>query len=100
MQMLERMEAERRDLKELIKMMQAYQAKTDAVLPAMQVTETSRKETAAAFKPKTEERRWPAKKWRRIKKKSRPQRTGNRRRQEDVREGTPQKTQEEQQDTA
>jgi hypothetical protein len=50
----ERMEADRRDLKELIKMIQAYQAKTDAVLPAMQVTETSRKETAAAFKTETE----------------------------------------------
>jgi hypothetical protein len=74
----ERMEADRRDLTEMMKMMQAYQAKIDAVLPAMQVTETSRKETAAVFKPETEVRN--AKKWRRIKKrKSRPQRTGNRR---------------------
>jgi hypothetical protein len=45
----ERMEADQRDLKERMKMMQAYQAKTKAVLPAIQVTETSRKETAAAF---------------------------------------------------
>jgi hypothetical protein len=48
------MEADRRDLKEMMKMMQAYRAKTDAVLPAMQVTETSRKETAATFEPETE----------------------------------------------
>jgi hypothetical protein len=41
-------------MQELMKMMQAYQAKTDAVLPAMQVTETSRKGTAAAFKPETD----------------------------------------------
>jgi hypothetical protein len=40
----------------MMKMLQAYQAKTDAVLPAMQVTETSRKETAATFKPETEVR--------------------------------------------
>jgi hypothetical protein len=41
-------------MQEMMKMLQAYQAKTDAVLPAIQVTETSRKETAAAFKPETE----------------------------------------------
>jgi hypothetical protein len=48
------MEASRRDLKELMKMLQAYQAKTDAVLPAMQLTDTSHRETAAIIEPKTE----------------------------------------------
>jgi hypothetical protein len=48
------MEADRRELKEMMKMMQAYQAKTEDVLPAMQVTETSRKETAAVIEPETE----------------------------------------------
>jgi hypothetical protein len=38
----------------MIKMMQAYQAKRDAILPATQVTETSHKETAAAFEPEDE----------------------------------------------
>jgi hypothetical protein len=47
-------DADRVQMQELMKMLQAYQAKTDAILPAMQVTETSRKETAAAFKPETE----------------------------------------------
>jgi hypothetical protein len=47
-------DADRVQMQELMKMMQAYQARTDAVLLAMQVTETSRKETAAAFKPETE----------------------------------------------
>jgi rubrerythrin len=39
---------------EMMKMMHAYQAKTDAVLPAMQVMETSHKETAAVIEPETE----------------------------------------------
>jgi hypothetical protein len=47
-------DANRVQMQELMKMLHTYQAKTDAVLPAMQVTETSRKETAAAFKPETE----------------------------------------------
>jgi hypothetical protein len=47
-------DADRVQTQELMKMMQAYQAKTDAVLPAIQVTETSRKETAAVIKPETE----------------------------------------------
>jgi hypothetical protein len=38
----------------MMKMLQAYQAKTDAVLQAMQVTETSHKETAAVIEPETE----------------------------------------------
>jgi hypothetical protein len=38
----------------MMKMMHAYQAKTDAVLPAMQVMETSRKETATVIEPETE----------------------------------------------
>jgi hypothetical protein len=46
--------ADRVQMQEMMMMLQAYQAKTDAVLPAMQVTETSRKETAATFKPETE----------------------------------------------
>jgi hypothetical protein len=48
-------DADREQMQELTKTLQAYQAKTDAVLPAMQVTETSHKETAAAFEPETEE---------------------------------------------
>jgi hypothetical protein len=38
-------------MQELMKMIQAYQAKTYAFLPTMRVTETSHKGTAAAFKP-------------------------------------------------
>jgi hypothetical protein len=51
---VQKADADRAQMQELMKTLQAYQAKTDAVLPAMQVTETSRKETAAAFKPETE----------------------------------------------
>jgi hypothetical protein len=47
-------DADRALMQEMMKMLQAYQAKTDAVRPAMRVTETSRIETAAAFKPETE----------------------------------------------
>jgi hypothetical protein len=38
-----------------MKTLQAYQAKTDAILPAIQVTETSRKETATVIEPETNE---------------------------------------------
>jgi hypothetical protein len=41
-------------MQELMKMLQAYQAKTNAVLRATQVTETSQKETAAVIEPETE----------------------------------------------
>jgi hypothetical protein len=47
-------DADRIQVQEFMKTLQAYQAKTDAVLPAMQVTETSRKETAAVIEPETE----------------------------------------------
>jgi hypothetical protein len=50
----EKAEADRARTQEMMNMLQAYQAKTDAVLPAMQVTETSHKETAAVFEPETE----------------------------------------------
>jgi hypothetical protein len=38
-----------------MKMLQAYHAKTDAILPATQVTQTSRNETAAVIEPETDE---------------------------------------------
>jgi hypothetical protein len=47
-------DADRAQMQEMMKMLQAYQAKTDAVQLAMQVTETSRIETATAFKLETE----------------------------------------------
>jgi hypothetical protein len=47
-------DADRVQMQELMKMIHAYQAKTDAVLPAMQVMDTSHKETAAVIKPETE----------------------------------------------
>jgi hypothetical protein len=47
-------DADQVQMQELMKMMHAYQAKTDAVLPAMQVMETSHKETAAVIKPETQ----------------------------------------------
>jgi hypothetical protein len=50
----EKADADRAQMQEMMKMLQAYQAKTKAVLPAIQVTETSRKEPAAAFEPETE----------------------------------------------
>jgi hypothetical protein len=53
--LIAKMEADRAQMEEFMKTLQAYQAKTDAVLPAIQVTETSRKETAAVIKPETEE---------------------------------------------
>jgi hypothetical protein len=45
--LMAKLEADRAQTQEFMKMLEAYQAKTDAVLPAMQVTETSHKETAA-----------------------------------------------------
>jgi hypothetical protein len=51
----EKAEADRAQTQQMMKMLQAYQAKTDAVLPAIQETETSRKETAAVIEPETEE---------------------------------------------
>jgi hypothetical protein len=51
----ERADADRVQTQELMKMLQAYQTKTDAVLPAMQVTETSRTETATIIEPETNE---------------------------------------------
>jgi hypothetical protein len=53
--LMAKMEADRAQTQELMKMLQAHQAKTDAVVPAMQVTETSRKETAAVIEPETGE---------------------------------------------
>jgi hypothetical protein len=50
----EERKADRVQMQEMMKMMQAYQAKTDAVLPATQVTETSHKETAAVIEPENE----------------------------------------------
>jgi hypothetical protein len=47
-------DADRVQTQEFMKTLQAYQAKTKAVLPAIQVTETSRKEPAAAFERETE----------------------------------------------
>jgi hypothetical protein len=52
--LMAKLDADRAQMQAFMKMMHAYQAKTDAVLPAMQVTETSRKESAAAFKPETD----------------------------------------------
>jgi hypothetical protein len=46
--------ADRVQMQELMKMMHVYQTKTDAVLPAMQVMDTSHKETAAVIEPETE----------------------------------------------
>jgi hypothetical protein len=47
-------DANRVQMQELMKMMDAYQAKTDAVLLAMQVMDTSHKETATVIEPETE----------------------------------------------
>jgi hypothetical protein len=47
-------DADRVQMQEMMKMMHAYQAKRDTVLPAMQVMETSRKETATIIEPETE----------------------------------------------
>jgi hypothetical protein len=47
-------DADRVQMQELMKTLQAYQAKTDAVLPAMQVMEISRKGTATVLEPETE----------------------------------------------
>jgi hypothetical protein len=44
-------DADRVQMQEFMKTLQAYQAKTDAVLPAIQLTQTSRKETTAVIKP-------------------------------------------------
>jgi hypothetical protein len=52
--LMAKMEADRAQMAEFMKTLQAYQAKTDAVLPAIQVTETSRKETATVIEPETE----------------------------------------------
>jgi hypothetical protein len=50
----ERADADRAQMQEMMKMLQAYQSKTDSVLPAIQVTETSHKETAAVIEPENE----------------------------------------------
>jgi hypothetical protein len=46
-------DADRVQMQEMMKMVHTCQAITDAVLPAMQVMETSRKDTAAIIKPET-----------------------------------------------
>jgi hypothetical protein len=47
--------ADRAQTQQMMKMLQAYQAKRDAVLPAMKVTETSHRESTAVIKPETTE---------------------------------------------
>jgi hypothetical protein len=51
----EERKADRAQTQQMMKMLQAYQAKTDAILPATQVMETNLKETTASFKPETDE---------------------------------------------
>jgi hypothetical protein len=53
--LMAKMEADRVQMQEFMKTLQAYQAKTDAVLPGMQVTETSHKETDTVIEPETDE---------------------------------------------
>jgi hypothetical protein len=50
----EERKADRAQTQQMMKMLQAYQAKTKAVLPAIQVMQTSHKETAAVIAPKNE----------------------------------------------
>jgi hypothetical protein len=47
----EERKADRVQTQQMMKMLQAYQAKTDAILPAIQVRQTSCKETIAVIKP-------------------------------------------------
>jgi hypothetical protein len=47
----ERADAYRAQTQEFMKTLQAYQAKSDPVLPSIQVTGTSHRETAAVIKP-------------------------------------------------
>jgi hypothetical protein len=51
----EERKAHRAQMQEFMKTLQAYQAKTDVVLPGIQVTETSHRESTAVIKPVTEE---------------------------------------------
>jgi hypothetical protein len=46
--------ADRAQTQQMMKMLQAYQAKTDAILPAIQMTQTRHKETAAVIEPENE----------------------------------------------
>jgi hypothetical protein len=50
----EKADADRVRMQEFMKNLQAYQAKTDTVLPAIQVTKTSHKETASLIEPENE----------------------------------------------
>jgi hypothetical protein len=52
--LMAKMEADRAQMEEFMKTLQAYQAKTDAVPLAIQETETSHKKTAAAIEPENE----------------------------------------------